>query len=107
MSRSAKETLSSVEEQVRLACLGVAQNVQNLQTKTGVKDGYTQHWIDRLIERARSLRKEHPEKTVDGIQSELLTWVEEHKSEIYNPFLKLSGEQCLIKFLALSECGSQ
>ena len=71
--------------------------MQNLQTKTGVKDGYTQHWIDRLIERARSLRKEHPEKTVDGIQSELLTWVEEHKSEIYNPFLTLKGEQCLIK----------
>ena len=26
------------------------------------------------------------------IQSELLAWVQEHKSEIYNPFLKLDGE---------------
>ena len=67
--------------------------MQNLQTQTGVKDAYTQFWIDHLIERARSLRKEHPEKTVDGVKNELLTWVEEHKNEIYNPFLKLSGEQ--------------
>ena len=88
-----------MEQQVRLACSGIAQNVQNLQTKTGIKDGYTQYWIDRLIERARSLRKGQPERTVDDIQSELLTWVEENKNEIYNPFLKLDGEQYSMKLL--------
>lgn len=97
----------SVEHQVQLACLGVAQNVQNHQTQTGVKDGYTQYWIDRLIERARILRKEQPGKTADDIQSELLTWVEEHKSEIYNPFLKLDGEHSLVNFLVLYELDIQ
>ena len=96
-----------MEHQVQLACLGVAQTVQNHQTKTGVKDGYTQYWIDHLIERARLLRKEQPGKTANDIQSELLTWVEEHKSEIYNPFLKLDGEHFLVKFLTPSELDIQ
>ena len=35
------EIVLDVEYQVQLACLGVAQNVQNQQTKTGIKDAYT------------------------------------------------------------------
>jgi len=41
-----------VEEQVQVACLGVAQEVKDLQTKTGVKDAFAQHWIDELISKA-------------------------------------------------------
>jgi len=81
-----------IEYQIQLACLGISQNVKNQQTKTGVKDAYTQYWIDSLIEQARTLRKANPRRTAADIQSELLTWVQEHKSEIYNPFLKLDGE---------------
>ena len=47
---SAEEIVLDVEYQVQLACLGVAQNVQNQQTKTGIKDAYTQYWIDYLID---------------------------------------------------------
>ena len=74
-----------------MACLGVAQSVQTQQTNSGVKDAYTQHWIDFLIGRARTLKKEHPERTVADIEKELLNWVEEHKADIYNPFLTLEG----------------
>ncbi len=91
----------NVEHQVQLACLGIAQNVQNHQTKTGVKDGYTQYWIDRLINQARELRKEHPEKTAADLQSQLLTWVKENNTEIYNPFLKLHGEHFLVVSYAI------
>lgn len=80
-----------VKSQVELACLGIAQNVQNQQTKNGIKDGYTQLWIDDLIAHARILRKDHPGRTALDIQAELLTWVHEHKSDIYNPFLTLDG----------------
>ena len=90
--RSAEETILDVEHQVQLACLGISQNVKTQQTKTGVKDAYTQYWIDHLIEQARTLHKEHPRRTTADIQSELLAWVQERKSEIYNPFLKLDGE---------------
>ena len=89
---SAEETILDVEHQVQLACLGISQNVKTQQTKTGIKDAYTQYWIDHLIEQARTLHKEHPRQTTADIQSELLAWVQEHKSEIYNPFLKLDGK---------------
>jgi len=81
-----------VKSQVELACLGIAQNVQNQQTKNGIKDAYTQFWIDDLIARARTLRKNHPERPALDIQAELLAWVHEHNSDIYNPFLTLDGE---------------
>lgn len=42
VARSAEEILSDVKSQVKLACLGVAQNVQSHQTKTGIKDAYMQ-----------------------------------------------------------------
>ena len=81
-----------VKSQVELACLGIAQNVQTQQTKNDIKDGYTQYWIGDLIDRARILRKNHPERTALDIQAELVTWVHGHKSDIFNPFLSLDGE---------------
>ena len=51
-----------VKSQVELACLGITQNVQNQQTKNGVKDAYTQFWIDDLIAHAQILHKNHPER---------------------------------------------
>ena len=83
-----------VKSQVELACLGIAQNVQNQQTKNGIKDAYIQFWIDELIAHARTLRNTHPERTAADIQTELLTWVHQNESDIYNPFLMLDGE-CL------------
>lgn len=91
-ARSAQGIFSDVKSQVEQACLGVAQHVQNQQTASGIKDAHTQSWIDELIDRARTLRKRYPERTSADIQAELLTWVNEHQSEIYNPFLTLDGE---------------
>lgn len=93
-----EEILVDVETQVKLACLGNAQNVHNQQTKNGVKDAYTQYWIDSLIARARTLQKAHPERTKVDIQNELLTWVQENKNDIYNPFLTLDGEHLPVVF---------
>jgi hypothetical protein len=72
--------------------LGVAQNVHNHQTESGIKDSYTQHWIDLLIVRARDIRKQSPGRTTTDIQAELMMWVNENKSDIYNPFLTLDGK---------------
>jgi hypothetical protein len=76
---------------VALACRGVAEHVKTKQTATGVKDAYTQFWIDDLISRARKMKSADPSRTTDSIQAELLTWVADHKDEIYNGFLKLDG----------------
>ena len=90
--RSSNETLNLVEQQVEAACLGVAQSVKDLQTKTGVKDAFTQHWIDQLIERARIIQKDQPERSTADIQTELMEWVIKNQKEIYNPFLTMEGE---------------
>ncbi|KAF9053465.1 hypothetical protein BJ165DRAFT_1524159 [Panaeolus papilionaceus] len=89
--RSSQETLAQVKEQVHVACLGVAASVEKLQASTGVKDAYTQHWIDDLIARARSLKKANPDWSANDIQEHLQAWVDENEAIIYNPFLTLEG----------------
>ncbi|EDR03329.1 uncharacterized protein LACBIDRAFT_307447 [Laccaria bicolor S238N-H82] len=90
-ARSSEQTLALVESQVKTACLGVAQHVKDSQQDTGVKDGYTQYWIDVLIDRARALQKEQPQHTAIDIQNELFTWVNANKVAVYNSFLTLEG----------------
>lgn len=64
-----------------------------MQTATGVKDIYTQYWIDDLLERAKTMKKEEPTRSWDSIQVELMTcqWVTEHITDIYSGFLTLKG----------------
>lgn len=89
--RSSEDTLKEVEKQVNVACLGVAQSVKDLQTDSGIKDAYTQYWIDQLIERSRAMQKSQPKRPVNEIQAELMRWVDEKKSSIFNPFLTLKA----------------
>jgi hypothetical protein len=91
-ARCAKETLAKVEQQVKAACLGVAQTVKDLQTNSGVKDAFTQHWIDELIERSRAMQKSQPQRPLPDIQNELMKWIDEKKTAVYNPFLTLIGK---------------
>jgi len=90
--RSVEGILSEVKYQIKLSCLGVAQNVQNRQTETGTKDSHAQYWINCLMMSARTLHKEKPQLSATYIQEELLKWVEQNKKDIYNPFLTLEGE---------------
>ncbi|KAF8153401.1 hypothetical protein B0H34DRAFT_754825 [Crassisporium funariophilum] len=90
-ARSAEQTLAAVEDQVKAACLGVAQTVKNLQSESGIKDAYTQSWIDALIELARNTQKAHPARSTSEIQAELMIWVNHNKVAIYNAFLTLEG----------------
>jgi hypothetical protein len=68
------------------------QHVQDRQTETGIKDGYTQFWIEDLVARARTLQKEQPHRSTTDIQTELLAWVDQHQADISNAFLTLEGE---------------
>ncbi|KAF9044483.1 hypothetical protein BJ165DRAFT_1347605, partial [Panaeolus papilionaceus] len=90
-NRSGQETLKQVKEQVHTACLGVAATVKKLQAATGVKDAYTQYWIEDLISCTRELKKSCPEWNSNDIQNHLREWVDTNKSIIYNPFLTLDG----------------
>ena len=101
-ARCAQDTLAEVERQVKAACLGVAQTVKDLQTNSGIKDSFTQHWIDELIERSRTMQKHQPQRPVNEIQDELMKWISENKTAVYNPFLTLVG-MTILSYLSRSD----
>ena len=55
--------------QVSRACTGYSTHVKSLQKETGVKDAYTQPWIDELVERAHVLRSKG--RTIEQAHDEL------------------------------------
>ncbi|KAJ6570676.1 hypothetical protein B0H10DRAFT_1964601 [Mycena sp. CBHHK59/15] len=78
-----EEILTEVKKQVKLACSGVAQPIKNTQTATGVKDAYTQHWIDHLLTQFKEKKIENPDQTSNEIQKELIQWTLDKEDKIY------------------------
>lgn len=56
--RTVANTVQIINQQICLACEGVACRVSELQTETGVKDRTAQYWIDRALERSSKLMQE-------------------------------------------------
>ncbi|KAJ6452950.1 hypothetical protein C8R45DRAFT_1193344 [Mycena sanguinolenta] len=75
-----------LDNQIKLACAGVAAPIKDAQTRTGVKDPYTQFWIDEILSRFKSLSKATPRPSPAEIQQQLLDWVDENRDKIENPF---------------------
>ncbi|KAJ7730034.1 hypothetical protein B0H14DRAFT_2999260 [Mycena olivaceomarginata] len=88
--RTKEQILEELEKQVRLACCGVAKPVQNCQKATGVKDVYTQFWIDQLLSRFKEMRKDKA-RSADDIKKELIQWTIDNRNKIYSPFLTMKG----------------
>ncbi|KAJ6555775.1 hypothetical protein B0H19DRAFT_902080, partial [Mycena capillaripes] len=89
--RSKEEVLAELKAQVKLACSGVAQPVKNMQTATGVKDAYTQHWIDYLLDEFKAKKNQTPSRSSTEIQEELIQWTLDNQDKIYSGFLTLKG----------------
>ncbi|KAJ7259067.1 hypothetical protein C8J57DRAFT_1515776 [Mycena rebaudengoi] len=89
--RTKENTLTELKKQVELACGGVAKRVQELQTKTGVKDVYTQYWIEVILARAAEMRREDADVSDAIIKSELLQWARANEEKLYSPFLTMKG----------------
>ncbi|KAF7372102.1 hypothetical protein MVEN_00068900 [Mycena venus] len=92
--RTKERIIQELQNQVKLACSGVASHVKDSQTRTGVKDAYTQHWIDDLIARFKELKHgdpTDPTRTDDDIQAELVEWTLASKDKLYSGFLTMKG----------------
>jgi hypothetical protein len=89
--RTKEYIILELEKQVKLMCSGVIKPVKDLQTATGVKDVYTQFWIDGLILRFKEMRKDDPNRSVEEIQKELVQWTVENRDSIYSGFLTTKG----------------
>lgn len=89
---SKEAVLAELEEQIKLACTGVEKHVKTRQTATGVKDAFTQRWIDDLIKRARAARATDPTRTAEEVRDELMTWVQANHEQLFNPCLTTRGK---------------
>lgn len=92
LPRFAHETLNEIETQVQMACLGVAQPIKDLQSNRGVKDAYTQSWIEEFINRSREFQRANPGITPGQIQGILMGWVSNNRNIVYNNYLLLEGK---------------
>lgn len=98
--RTAAGTLCELKKQVNLSCLGVTKKVNDRQTETGVKDAYTQFWINHLIKRAQEMKNADPLRSAESIATELRGWVFENEDKIYNPFLSHPGRHTIVAMLS-------
>jgi peptide subunit release factor RF-3 len=89
--RSKAQILEELQKQVKLACAGVSKPVKASQTDTGVKDTYTQFWIDGLITRFQQMKKDEPDRSIEEIQEELIQWTVDNRDKLYSPFLTMKG----------------
>ncbi|KAJ7487101.1 hypothetical protein FB451DRAFT_1026126 [Mycena latifolia] len=89
--RTKEHILEELEKQVKLACSGVVTHVKDSQTETGVKDIYTQYWIDKLISHFKEMKKDEPDRSVEDIRAELVQWTVDSRDQIYGPFLTMKG----------------
>ncbi|KAJ7859305.1 hypothetical protein B0H14DRAFT_3084960 [Mycena olivaceomarginata] len=69
--RTKELILGELKKQVKMACSGVIKHVKDLQTETGVKDVYTQFYIDGTLK----LR--------------LIQWTVDNGDNIYSPFFAM------------------
>jgi hypothetical protein len=73
-------------------------HVEELQTQTGVKDVYTQYWIEKILVRAAEMGQQEPDVSEATIKSELIQWTHDNKEKLYSPFLTLKGTAlCFVK----------
>lgn len=91
--RSKEEVLSELEAQIQWAYTKATSTwIDEMQTNSGVKDAFTQYWIDELIKQYKAKIFEAPDRPKSEITAELKEFVDKHLHEIYNSFLTLQGD---------------
>ncbi|KAH9915819.1 uncharacterized protein B0H18DRAFT_939590 [Fomitopsis serialis] len=89
--RSKEAIIKELTHQIFEACSGVAKRVSTAQTDSGVKDAYTQYFIEKLIAEARTLRDDNPEMTISEAQKFLWAKYSGELNEMLSPFLSMEG----------------
>ncbi|KAI0682833.1 hypothetical protein BC835DRAFT_1524436 [Cytidiella melzeri] len=116
VARTADETAREIVSQLVASTRGNEQNVEAMQTASGIKDPIAQFWIQQLIQKARSLHHKHisnaetqdsrlkdwklkgqarqavKNEISDNIERELVKWLTEQPAHRYS---KLAGDSPL------------
>ncbi|TFK29556.1 hypothetical protein FA15DRAFT_677776 [Coprinopsis marcescibilis] len=89
LPRNMESTLETVRSQVKEACTGIADRVIKSQKTTGVKDSYTQYWVEKIIDWSRERQNQEDGRPVKVIREELEAFAQTHADAVYSPFLTL------------------
>ncbi|OBZ67227.1 hypothetical protein A0H81_13040 [Grifola frondosa] len=94
--RTREKTIETIKSQILMACTGVRDAIDSIQTQTGVKDKIAEFWINKLIPIAESSithisvtpkpgddREAVKNEIKSGIQNTLFSWIIQQPSESY------------------------
>ncbi|KAK7028584.1 hypothetical protein R3P38DRAFT_2776286 [Favolaschia claudopus] len=91
VARDAEEIRQSLKQQLRFSMLGNAKAITEHQRSTGTKDKTTQHWIDILLEKAKTMKLADSARSDEDIADELEEWLKSQPGDKMNPLLEILG----------------
>ncbi|KAK6997334.1 hypothetical protein R3P38DRAFT_2563581 [Favolaschia claudopus] len=87
--RTQNSVFETVQQQIELACEGNESELKKNYTATGVKDKYTEHWVNDILSQFKKAVESGKDK--DVVTAELKQWVKDHSDDIYSAFLTTDG----------------
>ncbi|KDQ56511.1 hypothetical protein JAAARDRAFT_194521 [Jaapia argillacea MUCL 33604] len=84
-----EKTWANITMQLHLASFGVEKPISDLQMETGIKDKVASHWIEKLLERARSLKSSNLAMTADEVLKQCVEWLATVTDEPYSCLLNV------------------
>ncbi|KAJ7223043.1 hypothetical protein GGX14DRAFT_626835 [Mycena pura] len=87
--RSKSVILQTVQKQIKLACEGDEAELKKTYTASGIKDKYTEYWINDILSQFKKEVEKGASK--DTVSVALKQWVKDNNDDIYSPFLTTDG----------------
>jgi predicted nucleic acid-binding Zn ribbon protein len=87
--RSQSVILETVQRQIELACEGDEVELKKTYTASGIKDKYTEYWINDILSQFKKETERGASK--DTTTAALKQWVKDNNNDIYSPFLTTDG----------------
>jgi hypothetical protein len=92
--RSKSLILETVQRQIELACEGDEVELKKTYTASGIKDKYTEYWINDILSQFKKEVERGASK--DAVSVALKQWVKDNNDNIYSPFLTTDGMRTVL-----------
>ncbi|KAJ7165453.1 hypothetical protein C8R43DRAFT_878421 [Mycena crocata] len=87
--RTLQNVFETVKHQIQLACEGNEAELKKSYTATGIKDKYTEYWINDILSQFKKAMGRGEDK--QAVTEALKMWVKDHSDDIYSAFLTTDG----------------
>ncbi|KAJ7196272.1 hypothetical protein GGX14DRAFT_403477 [Mycena pura] len=87
--RTLENVFETIQHQLNLACEGNETDLKKSYTATGIKDKYTEYWINDILSQFKKAVANGEDK--QAVTEVLKQWVKDHSDDIYSAFLTTDG----------------